>query len=278
MKKTSVVLLLLCTTLFSFGQILEPIKWYFSTKDVSSSEKELLFKATIDNGWHLYGTDIPEGGPISTSFDFMEIKGAKLIGKPKADKTPIFKYDNQFDMELNWFEKEVTFVQKIQLTAEEYEIKGELRFMACNDETCLHPTPEEFTFKGKVTPTKLSEVAAIKKETQKKVDTVVEEVVLVDETPALAQANKSANANAEIIDETSVSLWEPVIDDLNSFGNEPVSEDASLLWILITGFLGGLFALITPCVWPMIPMTVSFFLKRTKDRQRSEERSVGKEG
>ena len=269
MKKTSVVLLLLCTTLFSFGQILEPIKWYFSTKDVSSSEKELLFKATIDNGWHLYGTDIPEGGPISTSFDFMEIKGAKLIGKPKADKTPIFKYDNQFDMELNWFEKEVTFVQKIQLTAEEYEIKGELRFMACNDETCLPPTPEEFTFKGKGTPTKLSEVAAIKKETQKKVDTVVEEVVLVDETPALAQANKSANANAEIIDETSVSLWEPVIDDLNSFGNEPVSEDASLLWILITGFLGGLFALITPCVWPMIPMTVSFFLKRTKDRKKS---------
>ncbi|MEG1615903.1 MAG: cytochrome c biogenesis protein CcdA [Bacteroidales bacterium] len=256
MKRNLSLLFLLCLSVLSYAQILEPIKWSFSTKELSGNEKELIFKASIEPGWHLYGTDLPEGGPISTTFTFSEIKGAKLIGKVKADRTAIFKYDNQFDMELNWFESEVNFIQKIQVTEPTFTIDGELRFMGCNDETCLPPTPEEFAFKG----TKGSAAIEPEKEPETAPEVETKPVTpLVPLTPA-----KPVVENNESID-----LWRPVVEELHAFGKETLTSETSLWVILLTGFAGGLFALLTPCVWPMIPMTVSFFLKRTKDRKKS---------
>lgn len=259
MKRNLSLLFLLCLSILSYAQILEPIKWSFSTKDLSANEKELIFKATIEDGWHLYGTDLPEGGPISTSFTFHKVEGAKLVGKVTADRTPIFKHDPQFDMKLNWYEKQVTFTQKIEVTAATFNIQGEVRYMGCNDETCLPPSPEEFDFTGK-NGGKVTETAPAETVEEPKNDTV-EATPLVPATPVTPP---SAIELTESFD-----LWTPVVEKLNAFGKETVAEDASLWVILLTGFLGGLFALLTPCVWPMIPMTVSFFLKRTKDRKKS---------
>ena len=261
MRRIYSLLLFLCIALVGYGQIIEPITWSFSTRDLSPTEKELIFKASIDNGWHLYGLDLPEGGPIATSFTFHNIKGAKLIGKVKAERTPVFKYDKQFDMELNWFDSDVKFVQKIKLTEKTFQVNGELRFMGCNDETCLPPTPEEFSFSGHrgAATAQITEEAVADSDTNA-ADSVIAAIPLQPAKPIKPAVKKEA---------ADQDLWTPVIEELHAYGKEAVSEDTSLWLILLAGFAGGLFALLTPCVWPMIPMTVSFFLKRTKDHKKS---------
>ncbi|MEG1586000.1 MAG: cytochrome c biogenesis protein CcdA [Bacteroidales bacterium] len=264
MKRFFFLFTLLCLALWSYGQIIEPITWSFSTKDLSTTEKELIFKASIENGWHLYGLDLPEGGPIATKFSFNEIKGAKLVGKIRAERTPVFQYDKQFGMELNWFESDITFVQKIQLTEKKYKINGELRFMGCNDETCLPPTPEEFSFSGqRGTSTETQEISSAEEVAENdtsKADSVISLIPLEPAKPA-KQIQKEELSTEDI--------WAPVIEKLHAYGEKEVNTETSLWLILLAGFAGGLFALLTPCVWPMIPMTVSFFLKRTKSRKKS---------
>ena len=257
MKRSFTLLLLFSITILGFAQILDPIKWKFSTVDISETEKELRFTANIDKGWHLYGTDIPEGGPIATSFNFNEISGAKLVGKTKALQTPISKEDPQFEMILTWFEKSVTFVQKINVTSSHYDIKGEIRYMGCNDETCLPPTPEDFKFTGTATMAEKQE-----KDEEKADDTLSASA----NNKITSKPKQSVTSNDTY---SSELLWTPVISELNSYSKTDNEESRSLWFILIAGFLGGLLALLTPCVWPMIPMTVSFFLKRTKDRKKS---------
>ncbi|MDO5570031.1 MAG: cytochrome c biogenesis protein CcdA [Bacteroidales bacterium] len=256
MKKNFILFILLITSVFVKAQILEPITWEFTTKEISDKEVELIFKAKIENGWHLYGMTLPAGGPSPTTFSFNEIIGAKLVGKVTSQREPIYKIDPQFDMELNWFDSNIDFVQKIEITGDEYNIQGEIKFMGCNDETCLPPTPEEFSFSGKKSNT--SSAAVVNSD---KADTdTVKEVIL----PEINNNNSTSEQTF------STDLWAPVIEKLNAFEAEPLtSKDTSLWIILLTGFLGGLFALLTPCVWPMIPMTVSFFLKRTKNRKKS---------
>ena len=267
MRRTSFFLVFISLFFFVNAQIIEPIKWKFSTSDISESEKELVFKASIEKGWHLYGTELPEGGPIATEFIFENVKGAKLIGKPKANKTPIFKFDNQFEMELNWYEDDVTFVQKIQLIEKDYSISGILRFMGCNDETCLPPTPEDFSFSGKGKPAKLAEISKNSNSNKEENNQSTEEVKIFEEIKTASKPTNNNSSNSA--SDSPKSVWTPVIEELQSFSSDTITEDTSLLLILLTGFLGGLFALLTPCVWPMIPMTVSFFLKRTKDRKKS---------
>ena len=267
MRRTSFFLVFISLFFFVNAQIIEPIKWKFSTSDISESEKELVFKASIEKGWHLYGTELPEGGPIATEFIFENVKGAKLIGKPKANKTPIFKFDNQFEMELNWYEDDVTFVQKIQLIEKDYSISGILRFMGCNDETCLPPTPEDFSFSGKGKPAKLAEISKNSNSNKEENNQSTEEVKIFEEIKTASKPVNNTSSNSA--SDSPKSVWTPVIEELQSFSTDTITEDTSLLLILLTGFLGGLFALFTPCVCPMIPMTVSFFLKRTKDRKKS---------
>lgn len=237
------------------AQIQEPFKWKHELKKVSDTEVEIVFSATIDAGWHLYSTDLPEGGPVSTTFNVDEIKGMELVGKLTPVGKLITQYEETFGMDLSFFEKKGQFVQKLKITAPEYKIAGYLEFMGCNDENCLPPAPIDFEYSGK------SNVKAAA--TAGKSEETVEMIPLTPATPV------SENVSATDSENTQNSYWAPVIDKLEAYNSGAESEsDMSWIYIFLAGFGGGLIALFTPCVWPIIPMTVSFFLKRTQDRKK----------
>ena len=278
MKKLFSILLLVFVTLAVQAQIHQPVKWKIKLEDSQSAEKEIVFAATIDKGWHLYDMNLPEGGPVSTSFTFETLQGAELIGQPVSNIKPTVVYDEQFAMDLRWFPGAVTFTQKVKiLNPKKFKIEGEVEFMVCNDETCLPPDRVSFAFDSKNTKLTLpADAPVVEKEdvTEEQPDTnqVAEEgkslttpdPVAKEET-VIANPEKIANALTN-----DAALWTPVIDDLKAYGDTTVTAtDTSWLFIFFAGFLGGLIALLTPCVWPMIPMTVSFFLKRTKDRKKA---------
>lgn len=257
------------------AQILTPVKWKIKLDDSESVEKTLTFTATIDNGWHLYDMNLPEGGPVSTSFAFEAVKGAKLIGEPIASKEATTVFDEQFNMNLRWFAKNVTFTQKIEVTDPKgLKLEGYVEFMACNDENCLPPEKEEFSFDKKSIDVNKTLAALVAKSDANPADELVADTSAeeVKEEVAAAEENQPA-ALVKPMESQSVGpsdLWEPVIEELKAFGDATITAaDHSLLFIFFAGFLGGLVALLTPCVWPMIPMTVSFFLKRTKDRKKA---------
>ena len=274
MKKFVTLLMLTFLALAVQAQILTPVKWNIKLEDSDSAEKTLVFSAKLDAGWHLYDMNLPEGGPISTSFSFENLKGAKAIGTPIASKEATTVFDEQFQMELRWFAGEVSFRQKIEVTDPKHlQVNGYVEYMACNDENCLPPEQEEFAFSAKDIDVEKTLAALTPKEStdnppqEVTQDTVVTEPDVADEASA---------ATPEYVPEKepqvyqSADLWEPVIDELKAFGDATISAtDTSWLFIFFAGFAGGLIALLTPCVWPMIPMTVSFFLKRTKDRKKA---------
>ena len=150
MKKFVTLLMLTFLALAVQAQILTPVKWNIKLEDSDSAEKTLVFSAKLDAGWHLYDMNLPEGGPISTSFSFENLKGAKAIGTPIASKEATTVFDEQFQMELRWFAGEVSFRQKIEVTDPKHlQVNGYVEYMACNDENCLPPEQEEFTFSAK---------------------------------------------------------------------------------------------------------------------------------
>ena len=278
MKKLFSILLLVFVTLAVQAQIHQPVKWKIKLEDSKTAEKEIVFTATIEKGWHLYDMNLPEGGPVSTSFTFETLQGAELIGQPVSNIKPTVVYDEQFAMDLRWFPGAVTFTQKVKiLNPKKFKIEGEVEFMVCNDETCLPPDRESFAFDSKNTKLTLSaEAPVVEKEdvTKEQPDTnlVVEEGKTLT-TPDPVAKEEKVIVNPEKIPNAltnDAALWTPVIDELKAFGDTTVTAtDTSWLFIFFAGFLGGLIALLTPCVWPMIPMTVSFFLKRTKDRKKA---------
>ena len=273
MKKVLSFMLLLMRAWAAEAQILTPVKWEIKLEDSDSSVKTLLFSAKLDNGWHLYDMNLPEGGPISTSFNYETLKGAKTVGSPVPSKKATTVYDEQFEMNLSWYAHEVSFTQKLEITnPKAFKVEGYVEFMACNDENCLPPDKESFSFnqsninveKTLQTMTKVEDIPA-----EELADTVsvVEEV---SEDVSVAKPNKTADTVGTSSSLVHSDLWEPVIEELKAFGDTTVTAaDTSWLFIFFAGFLGGLIALLTPCVWPMIPMTVSFFLKRTKDRKKA---------
>lgn len=278
MKKLFSILLLVFVTLAVQAQIHQPVKWKIKLEDSKTAEKEIVFTATIEKGWHLYDMNLPEGGPVSTSFTFETLQGAELIGQPVSNIKPTVVYDEQFAMDLRWFPGAVTFTQKVKiLDPKKFKIEGEVEFMVCNDETCLPPDRESFAFDSKNTKLTLpAEAPVVEKEdvTKEQPDTnlVVEEGKTLTTPDPIAKEEKVI-VNPEKITNAltnDAALWTPVIDELKAFGDTTVTAtDTSWLFIFFAGFLGGLIALLTPCVWPMIPMTVSFFLKRTKDRKKA---------
>ena len=278
MKKLFSILLLVFATLVVQAQIHQPVKWKIKLEDSKTAEKEIVFTATIEKGWHLYDMNLPEGGPVSTSFTFETLQGAELIGQPVSNIKPTVVYDEQFAMDLRWFPGAVTFTQKVKiLDPKKFKIEGEVEFMVCNDETCLPPDRESFAFDSKNTKLTLpAEAPVVEKEdvTKEQPDTnlVVEEGKTLT-TPDPVAKEEKVIVNPEKITNAltnDAALWTPVIDELKAFGDTTVTAtDTSWLFIFFAGFLGGLIALLTPCVWPMIPMTVSFFLKRTKDRKKA---------
>lgn len=279
MKKLFYLLTFTVLSLAIQAQILTPVKWKISLSDSETAEKTIVFSAKIDKGWHLYDMNLPEGGPISTSFHFETLDGAELIGEPTASKKATEVFDEQFQMNLRWFAKDITFSQKIKVTdPKKLKIEGEVEFMSCNDENCLPPEQEAFAFdKSHINVEKtLAAISASGSTTDNQPELAEtetaapsEEVSQTDATDGKSPAAVQTPATSSNIT-TAKDLWTPVIDELKAFGDTTVSAtDTSWLFIFFAGFLGGLIALLTPCVWPMIPMTVSFFLKRTKDRSKA---------
>ena len=276
-------LLILFTLLFSLTAMAQqnPVHFSVQQKQVSLTEVEVVFSAKIDQGWHVYSTNLPADGPTSATLHLDKSEGVTPVGKLTARGKELNVYDKTFEMKLRYFENSVGFVQRYKITAKTYSIKGYLEYGACNDEMCLPPTQVEFNFKGNgpasapaAAPTAasaenektttaatdvaadgLSALATMGADTAKKAD-----VLSADTAGTVQQANTQVNAD--------VNLWKPVIKELSAFNSTKDSTNSSLWSIFFMGILGGFIALLTPCVWPIIPMTVSFFLKRAKDDRK----------
>lgn len=279
MKRVFSTLLMSFMFLAVQAQIHTPVKWKIKLEDSGKPEKEIVFTAVADKGWHLYDMNLPAGGPVSTSITYETMKGAELVGKVVSSVAPTSVYDELFAMNLRWYSGTVTFTQKIKVTdAKAFKLAGELEFMACNDETCLPPERVEFSFNRKNITMTDAGVVAGESDDQAAADSLS----LAQSTDSLSVSADGENAGqlvnptkiAEALSD-NVDLWTPVIDELKAFGESPLDgTDSSLLFIFLAGFAGGFIALLTPCVWPMIPMTVSFFLKRTKNKKKAIKDAV----
>ena len=257
-------LLIVMALLPAVAQIQDPVQFKTELKTISDTEAQIVFTGKIDAGWHVYSTDLPSGGPISATFNVDKIEGVELVGKLTPQGKEIENFDKVFEMKLRYFENTAIFIQKLKITSATYMIEGYMEFGACNDENCLPPTEVSFSFSGKgvaaVTTSKTTEPA--------KTETAITEAP-VAETATATTATDSATTAALIGNDTAVQdYWTPVIQELNAFGETTSQQDRSWIYIFFAGFIGGLLALFTPCVWPIIPMTVSFFLKRSKDKKK----------
>ena len=262
-----------------FAQIQDPVQFKAEWKNISETEAQIVFTGVIDAGWHVYSTDLPEGGPISATFNVDKMEGIELVGKLAPEGKVIEAFDKIFEMQLRYFEGKATFVQKVKITGPTYLVEGYLEYGACNDENCLPPTEVSFSFSGK----SAAKAPAAKKAEIKVEPTSKAEAEKPAEKPAAKTEAKAEETAGEIIPAAELTpatpavssaistadYWTPVIDKLNAFGEETAkTTDQSWFYIFFAGFVGGLLALFTPCVWPIIPMTVSFFLKRSKDKKK----------
>ena len=270
-KILSICLLLIAVV--AQAQIQEPVKFKSELKTLAAGEAEIVFTATIDKGWHVYSTDLGDGGPISATFNVEKISGATVVGKLQPKGKEIASYDKLFEMNVRYFESTAQFVQKLKLTGGDYKIEGFLEFGACNDENCLPPTQVEFNFSGKAEAAKGAAAATPAEKVTAPAEDTKPETQLASQTETPADTASTgiiggADGPTDINVAGNIDLWKPAINDLQSYGETTSQEDMSWFYIFITGFLGGLLALFTPCVWPIIPMTVSFFLKRSKDKKK----------
>lgn len=264
MKKLLFPFVLLLFAVAVQAQIQDPVKFNSELKILAADEAEVVFTAAIDKGWHVYSTDLGDGGPISATFNVEKIFGAEVVGKLKPVGKEISTFDKLFEMKVRYFENTAQFVQKLKLTGGAYQLEGYLEYGACNDENCLPPTQVPFQFSGKVEGAAKEAAAAT---AEMKAETQSAEQETATDTVSVA-AIGGADGPTEINVTDKVDLWKPVINELQSLGETTSQEDMSWIYIFITGFAGGLLALFTPCVWPIIPMTVSFFLKRSKDKKK----------
>lgn len=235
-----------------------PVHFSVQQKVVSPTEVDVIFTGKIDNGWHVYSTGLPADGPVSATLTTEKAEGVKPLGKLKAQGKEISNFDQVFGMKLRYFEKSVTFVQRYQITGKTYTLKGYLEYGACNDENCMPPTQVEFSYSGKG-PEGATEAKEEIRDGAAEVPATVAGDTLSADTSAVA-GTSSADIGGD--------LWKPVIKELQAFNGDNGSSDRSLLYIFLMGLAGGFVALFTPCVWPIIPMTVSFFLKRAKDKKK----------
>lgn len=269
MKKfLSLTLLLLVTVVMAVqAQVSFTVKY----KRVNPTTVDIVFTGTAQSGWHIYSTNIGEGGPTRATFGVDKIKGAKLKGGLKGGPGAKTMQDPIFEMPVTYYEGHATFTQRVELLDKDYELKGYLKYGACNDENCLPPTSVNAIVKGTDGPAPTAESKAEEAAAQQQAmanglpttqtDTMGNNVAATDTAAAVAvQPLDSAATQA---------LWTPVIKELRNFGTgaDDVSGKA-WYYIFFLGFVGGLVALFTPCVWPIIPMTVSFFLKRSGNRRK----------
>ena len=273
MKKIIFLMLMLLPLLHANAQFggAEPVTIEESVA-VNGAEGTITFNAFIEPGYHMYSTNIPDGGPTPASVTFRVVEGAELVGVLTPGAGAVTEMDPIFEMMLSYFDNSATFTQKVKFLGGKYRLEGTLRYQSCNDGGCF-PGRYDFSMTGEVTlPKEEAPKAVVKPEPKKEAPVKVEEpkaeekpaeavadtaVVAEQEQPAVSEPAKATFAENE--------LWTPVIDKLDV----EVAEDSSIWLVFILGFGGGLVALLTPCVWPIIPMTVSFFLKRSKQRSQA---------
>ena len=273
MKKIFLLMLMLLPLLHANAQFggAEPVTIEENVA-VNGAEGTITFNAFIEPGYHMYSTNIPDGGPTPASVTFRVVEGAELVGVLTPGAGAVTEMDPIFEMMLSYFDNSATFTQKVKFLGGKYRLEGTLRYQSCNDGGCF-PGRYDFSMTGEVTlPKEEAPKAVVEPEPKKEAPVKVEEpkaeekpaeavadtaVVAEQEQPAVSEPAKAAFAENE--------LWTPVIDKLDV----EVAEDSSIWLVFILGFGGGLVALLTPCVWPIIPMTVSFFLKRSKQRSQA---------
>ena len=275
MKKVLLIFQLLLTVVLANAQMLNPVKVTSTLKTNGSAEAEIVFSCKIHPGWHVYSTGLGADGPISASFNVNKMEGAEPVGKLKAKGKEISTFDPLFEMKLRYFEGSATFVQKIKFTKPTYVIDAYLEYGACSEQNCLPPSEASIKKSGTSPAVDGKEAAKDNAADGNKVDAAA---------LAKAQADSLANlANAEKVDSTATidpafsvavdsddakAWWKPVVKELQAFGGNNDIASHGILYIFIIGFVGGLLALVMPCIWPIIPMTVSFFLKRAKNDKK----------
>lgn len=255
----------------STGQIFEPVKWSHELKITGKTTGEIIHKATIEKSWHLYGMNIPPDGPRPTQIVYEKLVNAKKSGTVQGKSKLIDVFDPSFNMNLSWYANEAIFVQKITFEdASKVKIEGYVEFMACDDERCLPPAQDEFSLGNAK-----AVAASVTNSDNKTTETSNPEESKAITTNELTIATTDS-ANASVATTAGVTdYWTPVIDELRTFGNQLGNEGKMSLWfIFIAGLAGGFLALFTPCVWPIIPMTVSFFLKRSDNKSKGRRDAV----
>ena len=255
----------------ALAQFQNPVAFSVTQKQTGDNVLEVVFQGTIDAGWHVYGTDIADGGPTRAELTLEKQKGLKSDGKLRAAGKVQKKMDEMFGMEVSYMEGTASFVQRFTITEPEYEVAGYLTYGACNDENCIPPTNVEFSFKGTASPKSSPEG----KDLQKAESSEPSQSSDISEDSESSESSENSDRMAQ----DSVSslplgveeeAWSPVVSELKAFEEGNSSLPAREGWVgsFLLGLLGGLIALLTPCVWPIIPMTVSFFLKRAEDKRK----------
>ena len=258
-KRMSFAVLLTMAVLAVQAQMVNPVRFTSQLKQLKGNEAELTFSATIDAGWHVYSTGLGDDGPISASFHAVKMEGAETVGTLHARGKEIKQFDPMFDMELRYFERAVTFVQKVKFTKPTYDIECFLEYGACNDRMCMPPSEVELKAQGNSPLAKEEEKP--QEETSQEEKPVVPEVIPADSIPT---------DTAIVASSVDGGLWQPVVSELRAMGGDSTDVEGRSLWyLLLMGFVCGFLAVCMPCIWPIIPMTVSFFLKRAKtDKQK----------
>ena len=274
MKRFLFFVIVLMSAVFGRAQMIDPVHFSTELKMLEGNNAEIVFSATIDPGWHVYSTDITDDGPTRATFHADKLEGVELVGKLQPRGNVKEQYEEMFGTTLRFFEERGAFVQKIRFTKPKYIISCYLEFGACNDEMCMPPTTVEFSKSGEAPQIEKNEAKSEEQTVAASLDEGAEDIsktdsIIEDEAIAFADSIPTSSSLGE--EQGMGFLWQPITEELKAFGSSAGSTDMGLSWwmIFLEGLLAGFLAILTPCVWPIIPMTVSFFLKRNKDRKKA---------
>ncbi len=270
MKKTFTLTLLALITLLAQAQMVNPVKFSSQLKTNGTAEAEIVFTGKIEKGWHVYSTGLGDNGPTSASFNVNKLDGVELVGKLTPRGHEISTYDKLFEMNLRYFEGSAQFVQKVRFTKPDYTIDAYLEYGACNEQNCMPPSETAFKSAGKSPAVAGGDAkkADAKAEATETANPAV--VPAADTAQAALPADTAAVADTAFVaaEGDAAQWWKPVVKELQQMTGGTDIANMSLWYIFFMGIVGGLLALVMPCIWPIIPMTVSFFLKRAKDDRR----------
>ncbi len=276
MKKFITFALLALVTLLAQAQMVNPVKFSAHLKTNGSAEAEIVFSGKIEKGWHVYSTTLGDNGPTSATFNVNKLDGVELVGKLMPRGHEVSKYDKLFEMNLRYFEGSAQFVQKVRFTKPNYTIDAYLEYGACNEQNCMPPSEAAFKSSGK---SPAVAATAGKNSDNKALAPNAEALAALPSADSVLSPSSSDSlaTTAQAVDTTGLDetqLCKPVVKQLQQMTGGSDIANMSLWYIFLMGLVGGLLALVMPCIWPIIPMTVSFFLKRAKDDKRRGQRDA----